>query len=314
MIATVTLNPAIDKTMAVPGLAIGRTNRATVEQIDAGGKGINVAKAVRQLGHPVVALGFLAGDNGRLIADTLAAGGIAGEFVWVPGETRVNLKIKDPETGTETEINERGCPVGPDELEALRRKVEEKAAECAVVVFSGSLPPGVPPQIYGDFIHLARKRGARTILDTAGPALMEGIAARPDLVKPNREEAAEALGCAIPEDGLPRAARRFLELGARAAVISLGAEGAVAASGEGVWRGYPPPVGASSSIGAGDAMVAVFAVSIARNLPFPEAFRLAMAAGAASAATKGSAAELGSIEDYARGVVLRDMTAAVGAC
>ena len=122
MIATVTLNPALDKTMAIPGFAIGRTNRASIEQIDAGGKGINVAKAARQLGCPVIALGFLAGANGRWIADALEAMGIPCDFEWVPGETRVNLKIKDPLTGTETEINEPGFQVGADHVQSLMRK------------------------------------------------------------------------------------------------------------------------------------------------------------------------------------------------
>jgi fructose-1-phosphate kinase PfkB-like protein len=107
VIATVTLNPALDKAIAIPGFAIGRTNRGVVEQVDAGGKGINVAKALKQLGCPVVALGFLVGANGRVIAEALAARDIACDFVAVPGETRVNLKIKDPGTGSETEISER---------------------------------------------------------------------------------------------------------------------------------------------------------------------------------------------------------------
>ena len=231
MIATVTLNPALDKTMAIRGFAIGATNRASIEQIDAGGKGINVAKAARQLGCPAIALGFLAGANGRWIADALQAMGIPCDFEWVPGETRVNLKIKDPLTGTETEINEPGFQVGADNLESLKRKIEEQAGLCSVMVFSGSLPPGVPPEIYAEFIRIARNRGAQTILDTAGAALKYGIAAGPDLIKPNRAEAEEVLGTRIDgEAALVGAARRLLELGARVVVLSLGADGALAVS------------------------------------------------------------------------------------
>jgi 1-phosphofructokinase len=315
MIATVTLNPALDKTMAISGFAVGRTNRASIEQIDAGGKGINVAKAARQLGCPVIALGFLAGANGRWVADALAAQGIPCDFVWVPGETRVNLKIKDPLTGTETEINEPGFQVGAEHVQALMRRVEEQAGQCSVMVFSGSLPPGVPPEIYAEFIRIARNHGAQTILDAAGAALKHGIAAGPDLIKPNRAEAEEVLETKIDgELGLVGAARRFLALGARVVVLSLGADGALAVSQRERWRAYSPPVTASSSIGAGDAMVAALAFAMTRGLALPDALRLATAAGAATVATNGSATELGSIEEYSKGVTLHSIGETAGAC
>ena len=314
MIATVTLNPALDKTMAIRGFAIGGTNRASIEQLDAGGKGINVAKAARQLGCPAMALGFLAGANGRWIADALQAMGVLCDFEWVPGETRVNLKIKDPVTGTETEINEPGFPVGKGHVESLKRKVEEIAGQCSVMVFSGSLPPGVPPEIYAEFIRIARNRGAQTILDTAGAALRFGIAAGPDLVKPNRAEAEEGLETRIDgEAALVGAARRFLEMGARVVVLSLGADGALAVSQHEQWRAWSPPGAASSSIGAGDAMVAALAFAMTRGLALGDALRLATAAGAATAATNGSAADLGSIEDYAKRVILHSIGETAGA-
>jgi 1-phosphofructokinase len=315
MIATVTLNPALDKTMAIPGFAIGKTNRASIEQIDAGGKGINVAKAARQLGCPVIALGFLAGANGLWVADALRAMGIPSDFVWVPGETRVNLKIKDSLTGTETEINEPGFQVGADHLQSLKRRVEEKAGQCSVMVFSGSLPPGVPPETYGEFIRIARNRGAQTILDTAGAALKYGIAAGPDLIKPNRAEAEEVLQTGIDgEAALVGAARRLLALGARVVVLSLGADGALAVSRRESWRAYSPSVTASSSIGAGDAMVAALAFAMTRGLALEDALRLATAAGAATVATNGSATELGSIQDYSKGVILQPIGETAGAC
>jgi 1-phosphofructokinase len=315
MIATVTLNPALDKTMAIRGFAIGGTNRASIEQIDAGGKGINVAKAATQLGCPAMALGFLAGANGRWIADALQTMGIPCDFEWVPGETRVNLKIKDPLTGTETEINEPGFQVGADNLESLKRKIEARAGQCPVMVFSGSLPPGVPPEIYAEFIRIARNRGARTILDTAGAALKYGIAAGPDLIKPNRAEAEEVLETRLDgEAALVGAAHRFLEMGARVVVLSLGADGALAVSQSERWRASSAPVTAASSIGAGDAMVAALAVAMTRGLGLEDALRLATAAGAASVATNGSATDLGSIEDYAKAVTLHSIGENAGAC
>jgi len=307
MIATVTLNPALDKSVTIPGFAAGRTNRASMGRVEPGGKGINVAKALKQLGCPVVALGFLAASDGRIIADALACSGIPGDFVSVPGETRVNLKIKDPLTGVETEINEPGFRVEAGHLRALERKIEEMAAQCAVMVFSGSLPPGAPPDVYAGFIRIARRHGARTILDTNGVALKYGIEAAPDLIKPNLAEAEEALGEAIEgEQQLVRAARRLLALGPRTVVISMGADGALAASPGELWRAHPPSIKASSSTGAGDAMVAALAFAMTLELPLADALRLAMGAAAASVATDGSGADIGSIQAFSSGVVLRD--------
>jgi 1-phosphofructokinase len=300
-IATVTLNPAIDKTMSAPGFALGRTNRATIEQTDPGGKGVNVAKALRQFNCPVAALGLLAGGNGRIIRDALARLNILVDFVDVPGETRVNLKIKDPDNGSETEINEPGFPVAPEHLGALEQKIERMARPSMVIVFSGSLPPGVPSDVYARFIHIARQRGAKTILDTAGEALRCGIQAGPDLVKPNVAEAEELLGAPIRGEGeLVAAAWRLIGLGARAAVISCGPEGAVASDGGACFRARPPVIHPSSSIGSGDAMVAALAWSMIRELPFEEAVRLAAAAGTATAAMNGSGiGELVEIRDLA---------------
>jgi 1-phosphofructokinase len=289
VIATVTLNPAIDKTMLVPGFCIGGTNRGQVERLDYGGKGINVARAARHFGCSVSAFGFLAATDGRAISDELTAAGISNEFVYVPGETRVNLKIKDPTAGTETEINEPGFKVEPGHLRSLENKIGQNAGRCSVMVFSGSLPPGVPTSVYADFIGIARQCGARTILDAGGAALKKGIAARPDLVKPNLAETEELLGIHIrSEEDLLQASRELLALGPRMVVISLGKDGALAASAEKYWRGTPPSVQAESSIAAGDSMVGALAYAMVKNLAPAEAIRLAVAAGTATVAMRGS--------------------------
>ena len=289
MIATVTLNPALDKTMLVPGFVIGGTNRGRVERVDLGGKGINVARAARQLGCPVSAFGFLAAGDGPAISQALAAAGIPNDFVYVPGETRVNLKIKDPQAGTETEINQPGFEVEPAHIERLELKIREHAERCSVMVFSGSLPPGVPSDVYAGFIRIARQCGARTILDTNGAALKKGMIACPDLVKPNRAEAEELLGTRIAsEEQLLRAGCELLALGPRMAVISLGKDGALGTAAGKFWRVRPPAVEAASSIAAGDSMVAALAYAMLNRLPFGEALRLAVAAGTATAAMSGS--------------------------
>ena len=289
MIATVTLSPAVDKTMVVRGFAVGRTNRGEIERLDPGGKGVNVAKAVKQLGCPVIALGFVAGMNGRFIRRALEALQIPADFVDVPGETRVNLKIADPENGTETEINESGFPVGPEHLEQFKEKLAAHASRSEVVVFSGSLPPGAPPDTYASLLTIARSQGAKTILDTSGAALAEGLEGRPDLVKPNRAEAEELLRKNLDcRAELAQAVRELLGMGPSMAAISLGAEGLVAGRGDRLTFAVPPPVRARCSVGAGDALVAAFAYAMVKGLEFDEAVRLATAMGAATAAAGGS--------------------------
>lgn len=288
-IATVTLNPAIDKTVSVSGLVVGKTNRVIVEQIDAGGKGVNVAKALSQFGCEVLVLGFVAGNFSQLIHQALARRKVVTDLVEVAGETRINLKIKDNQTGSETEINEPGFPVSREQLKVVEQKIEAFARPSRVVVFSGSLPPGVPADAYARFIHIARQRGAKAILDTAGEALRQGITAGPDLVKPNLAEAEELTGKPIrSERELGAALRTLIRSGAKAAVISCGTQGAVGTDGSISLHARPPRIHASSSIGSGDAMVAALAWCVLRQASFEEAFALAVAAGTATAAMNGS--------------------------
>lgn len=285
MIATLTLNPAVDKTVVVPNFAIAKTNRASVERLDPGGKGNNVAKALRQLGCDVVALGFAAGLNGRFLRYALDDLGVVHDFIDVPGETRVNLKIEDPALGTETELNEPGFLVSPEHLAQMGAVLAKYAARAEFVVLAGSLPPGAGPETYAKLIRIAAGQGARTILDASGEALRLGITARPDLVKLNRAEAEELIGNA---SDLAAALASVQAMGAARVVITLGAEGAVAACGERRYRARAPRVEARCTVGAGDAMSAAFAFSLARGMEFADALRLATAAGAAAAASPGS--------------------------
>jgi 1-phosphofructokinase len=289
MIATITLNPAIDKSLTVPRFAVGKTNRGEVRRTDAGGKGINVAKALKHFGAEVLALGFLAGSNGRFILEALAASGIPADFCYVRGETRVNLKIHDSVYGTETELNEPGFQVSPENLQAIKQKVKEYAPRCEVMVFSGSLPPGAPPATFAELMATARALGAKCILDTAGSGLRFGLGAKPFLIKPNRAEVEELLQVRLrSRRELGEAARSLLEMGAEEVVISMGADGAVAATQQDLFSARPPAVIARSSIGAGDAMVAALAYGEVEHLPFRDSFCLAMAAGAAAVTMEGS--------------------------
>ncbi len=308
MIATVTLNPAIDKSVIVRGFEIGKTNRGEVDRVDAGGKGINVARALQRWGSEVCALGLVAGSNGRFILDALSAEGIPADFVNVPGETRVNLKIHDPEKGTETELNEPGFRVTAEHLEELRGKIEAHAPQCQVMVFSGSLPPDAPPTVFADLIRIAKAHGAKCFLDTAGPGLKHGLAAGPYLIKPNCAEVEDLLKTTLrTRHKLVEAARALIRMGSEQVLISLGAEGAVGVAGKEALFAQPPAVKVRSSVGAGDTMVAAMAYAAVEGLPFRRAFCMAVAASAASVAMEGTkVADLASVQELIPQVTLED--------
>jgi len=309
MIGTVTLNPAIDKSVTIPRFEVGKTNRGEVRRTDAGGKGINVAKAVKQFGAAVCALGFVAGSNGHFILEALAGSGIPADFINIPGETRVNLKIHDPVYRTETEVNEPGFQVFPEHLDAMKQKIEEYAPRCEVMVFSGSLPPGAPPETFAELITIARALGTKCMLDTVGPALAHGLKAKPLLIKPNRAEVEGLLQKRLStRNELGEAARELLKMGAEEAVISLGADGAVAATTQDLLSARPPSVTPRSSVGAGDALVAALAYGEVKHLPFRESFRLAVAASAAAVTMEGSkVADLALIQSLIPQVQMEDV-------
>jgi 1-phosphofructokinase len=310
MIATVTLNPAIDKSVTVRSFEIGKTNRGEVDRVDAGGKGINVAKALKRLGSPVGALGLVAGNNGRIILEALGAEGIPADFVQVPGETRVNLKIHDPEKGTETELNEPGFRVSAEHLQELRRKVEAHAPRCEIMVFSGSLPRDAPPEIFADLIRIAKAHGVKCLLDTAGPGLKLGLAAGPYLIKPNRVEVEDLLNATFRTRGeLVEAAQALIRMGSEQVLISLGAEGAVGVAGDEAIFARPPAVKVRSSVGAGDTMVAIMAHATVEGIPLRETFRMAVAASAATVAMEGTkVADLAAVQALIPQVILEDVT------
>ena len=280
-----------------------------MRRTDAGGKGINVAQALKKFGEEVLALGFLAGSNGHFITRALADSGINADFLDVPGETRVNLKIRDPLCGTETELNEPGFQVSPVHLEALKQKIREYAAACEVVVFSGSLPPGAPPEIFAELMTIARALGAKCMLDTAGPALSRGLEACPLLIKPNRAEVEGLVQRSLStRRELAEAARQVLKMGAEEAVISLGADGAVAANHQYWLSARPPSVTPRSSVGAGDAMVAAMAYGEVKHLSFRDSFSLAIAASAAAVTLEGSKlADLPQIQSLLSQVQVEDL-------
>ena len=201
MIVTVTLNPTLDKTLSVPALRPGEVHRARFLRQDIGGKGINVSRVrCAALGVASIPIGFLGGATGRAMRDGLVAQGYDARFVEVPGETRQNLTLLDEASGVYTKINEPGPTVGPEHLAALHALVAAMAAPGDLWALCGSLPPGAPADFYADLVTAVQARGAAAILDTSETALRLGLTARPAGIKPNSEEAAQALGQAVSSD------------------------------------------------------------------------------------------------------------------
>ncbi|MCS0635835.1 1-phosphofructokinase [Streptomyces sp. LP05-1] len=288
MILTVTPNPSLDRTYEVPGLARGEVLRAAGERMDPGGKGVNVSRALAAAGHRTVAVLPLGGAPGALVAELLAAQGIEVAGVPVAGHTRSNIALAEPDA-TLTKINAPGPELTPAESEALLAAVAARAATAGWIACCGSLPRGLAPEWYAELVTRAHGHGARIALDTSGPALPAALAARPDVVKPNADELAAAVGRPLVTVGdAVRAAGELRAAGAGAVLASLGADGQLLVSADGTHYGYAEvPAGAvRSNVGAGDASLAGF---LAAGGTGPAALAAAVAHGAAAVRLPGSA-------------------------
>jgi 1-phosphofructokinase len=259
MILTLTLNPSLDRTIEVESLTRGAVIRAATAHLDPGGKGVNVSRALLANGVASCAVIPYGGDEGRRLVELLFDEGLDMITVAVAGATRSNITIAEPD-GTVTKINEPGVALSPEELDAVADAVLEAAHSADWVVASGSLPPGVPTDVYARLCARFAAAGILVAVDTSGPALRAAIAAAPALVKPNREELAEATGGAIGSLGdAVEAALALHARGARAVLASLGPDGAILLTGEEqvrVWYGHAPVPEPRSTVGAGDAMLA----------------------------------------------------------
>ncbi|MBO9541675.1 1-phosphofructokinase [bacterium] len=299
MIATVTLNPSLDRTMTVNALVSDDTNRALAIRSDPGGKGINVSRVVRELGGRTLALGLLGGHNGQLIHRALEDEGITSAFNWIEGETRENLILHDLSTGEPYRINAPGPYVRPEEGDRIQRKIAGWAERPDFIVFSGSVPPGLPKEIYRGLIEEARSKGLRTALDADGTALSAGIEARPTLVKPNRYELERFTGRTLEgESAFLAAAEDVIKRGIEMVVVSDGPRAAYAMSATEAWIATPPAIAPQSSVGAGDAMVAGIVHRLSLGESLGEALLWGVAAGAGAAMTPGT--ELCHLRDVSR--------------
>ncbi len=283
MIITVTLNPAVDKTLYVPGFKTGRLNRIESMSVEPGGKGINVSLTLKNMDAESTAVGIFGGSTGMSIVDELGIRGIKTEAVYVSGDTRTNTKIV---CGNElTELNEAGPEAGETSLERLREVILKYAEPANIFVFSGSVARGIPDDIYYELISMVRERGAVTILDADGELFRKGIEAMPYAVKPNLTELFtyydEDFGGTIPEDYKPHVvdyAAKLIESGIETVIVSLGADGAYFTNGVNnmFLESEIDDSEVVSSVGAGDSMVAGLAYSLEYMLDFDEMAKLTM--------------------------------------
>lgn len=280
MILTVTLNAALDITYKVPALTPHASHRVTEVIERPGGKGLNVARVLAALGHDVTVTGFAGGDTGRVLHDRLTREPrLTDALVPVEGATRRTLAVVDAASGDTTQLNEPGPAVSPAEWSAFQESYEELLREGATAVaLCGSLPPGVPVGAYATLVRAARAAHVPVLLDTSGEALRRGVAARPDIVKPNADELAELTGSHEPAQATRDARRR----GAHAVVASLGAAGLRAVTPEGTWQAAPPTRVRGNPTGAGDSAVAGLLSALVEGLPWPERLARAVALSAAT--------------------------------
>lgn len=301
MIYTVTLNPALDKTVEIPAFTVDGINRIVSIRMDPGGTGINVSKVVAALGSTSRALGILGGSTGQSVLSGLAELNMVCDFLPLPGggSTRVNLKVLDPVNHTSTEIIDPGAPVEPATLNSLLEHLLKLLHRDDIVVLAGSLPVGTPADTYRIWCEACAGQGARVILDSDGPAMAQGILARPYLIKPNSEELSRLVGRELDSrEELAAAARELVETGIGQVVVTMGSRGMLYVSAERTIFVHGLRVPVKDSIGAGDAVVAAMAVAAERALALEDALRLAAAAGAASVMCTGTQAA--ALEDIER--------------
>jgi len=287
MILTVTLNAAIDRTVAVPSFRQGNRHRAVEASTVAGGKGVNVARALKLLDRPVIATGLAGGPTGARLMERLAEESILTDFTWISGESRTNLAVIDPTSGEQTEINERGPDVSATELDRFLEKLLYLARGARICAIAGSLPPSVPAAFSARMVEELKALGVETVVDTEGEPLLASLRAEPAAVTPNLREAEGAVGHEFNDrEDLLNGLRSLVELGAANAVITR-PDGCFASllDDDDQRRTYEvtiPEVEPVATVGSGDAFLAGFVASRYDGREPEECLRYAVACGAES--------------------------------
>jgi 6-phosphofructokinase 2 len=289
LIATVTLNPCIDRVIYVHDLVLDETNRYTKLTRYAGGKGIDVSRAIQEMCGRTIAYGFVGGAPGQVMQILLDEAAVAYNFTPISQETRTNFIITDLKTKRQTRIDSPGPHISQREFERFQRKLRLIHPKPDLMVLGGSVPPGISGRVYHDMILEAKEYGVRCILDCDGQWLADGIKARPFLVKPNVREAQELLGRKLEtKEDVIEAVLELVAAGVENAVISCGRHGLVAAREGQVVVAIPPEVKVRSLVGAGDCTVAGLALKLVENRSLRDACRLAVAMGTAAVMTPGN--------------------------
>jgi 1-phosphofructokinase len=293
-VVAVALNPALDHTLEIESLRVGEVNRALRMQVDVGGKGINVASCLADFGIATAVTGQIGRDNAAQFETLFHAKGIDNRFFYLDGLTRINTKLVDRSTGDTTDVNMPGPEMDSDAIQAfldrLLARLDSLVSPGSWVVASGSLPPLWPADTYQRLITHVHSLGAHVLLDASGPALAAGLAAGPDIIKPNRAELAELLGRPLTDTESVVAAAREL-LGRPNApgtvIVSMGGEGALFVNRQEALLAHPIPTELISTVGAGDAMVAGIIAARIADLPLAKCARLATAFSAGKLARLG---------------------------
>lgn len=288
-VVTVTLNPAVDKTLEVERLIPEALNKVIRHRSDIGGKGINVSRVLKALGTESIATGFIAGGTGKAVTDGLERMGIAHNMKVVQGETRTNLKVFDCTTRQITEINEPGPEADESDLMDLAYGLATFASEDCLFVFSGSIPRGLDENCYSGLIENVKARGAKVFLDADNEAFKLGVEAKPDIIKPNKAELERFFGKALTEESdVLMAMKHFIDKGIEHVFVTMGNQGAYYSSRHDVYKMKPLTVDAHSSVGAGDAFVGAVCHSIVNGYDVEKMLRWCVATSAGAVVTIGT--------------------------
>ncbi len=310
MISTITLNPSLDKTIYVNKLVANDTNRVLKEEIDAGGKGVNCSRMLHELGASTQVITFLGGKTGDFIAGVLDREGIPLTRIDIAKSTRTCIAVEESSDVPPTTFNELGGSVEHSNLVALLERAKDASRTSSYMVFGGSLPPGIGPDIYDALIQIAAHGGARAVLDTDGEPLVQGLKARPFMVKPNLAEASRLLDTEFSSKAdVARGALKIAEMGVELAVISLGKRGSVAAYEGAIYDVSAPEVKSISTIGSGDSMTAGILWALEEGKSIEDALKYGSATGAATAMSDGTdIGKRADVEQLVERVTVRRLT------
>lgn len=291
MVITVTLNPALDKTLVVQGFTIGAVNRVQSHREDIGGKGINVSKVLREFGVATRATGFLGQNLRAHFEKALNLRNIEHSFIPIASSTRTNIKLVDEKNHTFTDINEPGGIVTQQELDQFLKQFEGMIQQGDVIILAGGVSPGIPENIYGILTRIARDRGATVLVDAEGPLLKAAILEKPHVIKPNQMELSTLAGKPLTTDEeILQAAKELQDAGVERVLVSMGADGSIYLGRDGMYRADGLKVPVKSTVGAGDSMVAAMVYSLLKGYDDQKTLALAQGAGAASVMLEGTKA------------------------